>query len=946
MIKKTLLTLISVFFIWSVYGQQKKVIERHIDWQGLRTFKDKRKNQQTIFYLDFKHAAFLNQPSMWPWYQEKLNVQSFNTKAHVFDLQYKKVPDEWASKISNADELPEEISFDKVNVYGINKKPVLDIFFLPLRYNKSADQLEMVVSFKVEVQTLPQLKESSMKSFQNASLLKSGSWRKIKVSETGVYRLSYDQILSMGYDNPENFRIFGFGGMLPQQNSEDFYDDLPEVPVYFKKGNDGIFNSGDYVFFFLKGPDDYSYLSDKEIFEVNKHLYSDFSFYFITCDKGPAQNLIETKNQGSLNPTDTVRRFDDFRHHEEDKVNLIRSGKDFFEPVDLYESYSFAFNFPNLVHTEPVKISARVAGRSDELSDFVFKSGGSAVLALTTSAVSFSGSNYTYATVKSGLDSFFITSDKFNVDVSFPSTRPGAEGYLDYITLTARRDLKMDDYQMMFRDYHSVGAGEERTFRIENTSSDYIVWNVSDPHQIFSMPANHYNGRLLFNASTEDKEDYVVFNSKAGVSAPVYKNASGVGALDNQDIHSQGPVDYVIVTHSKFLSQAERLADLHREQGLSVLVVENEQVYNEYSSGTPDITAIKNMMRMFYSRYTSPDERIKYLLLFGNGSYNNKDQFKENSNYILTYQSDNSVSKTSSFVSDDYYGLLDDSEGASSGFVDIGIGRFPVETVSQAKVLVDKVETYMSDEAMGDWRNIVSFIGDDEDNALHMEQSDELSDTVTKRAPAFNIEKIFLDAYKQVSMPSGERYPDVEDAINNRFDKGALIINYTGHGGENGLTHERVIDINSIKSWNNHPRYPMFITASCEFSRYDDYKRTTAGEYTILNNKGGVIALLTTTRLVYAGPNFVLNLEFFRHVFERDSLGNVLRMGDVMARTKQNVAHSTNKRNFSLLGDPALQIAIPEKDVLTTELNDQDVTIQTDTLKALSKVNVKGVLKD
>ncbi len=435
--------------------------------------------------------------------------------------------------------------------------------------------------------------------------------------------------------------------------------------------------------------------------------------------------------------------------------------------------------------------------------------------------------------------------------------------------------------------------------------------------------------------------------------------------IANQNIHGLPNTEMVIVVNPDFKDQAERLAQLHRKEGLSVVVLTPDLVYNEFSSGARDVTAIKDLMKMFYKRANgAPGAKPKYLLLFGDGSYINKD-YAGNSNFLPTYQSLNSESLTDSYVCDDYFGFLDDHESdAYSDKLDIGIGRLPVSSVEQATQVVDKIYHYVStgydpkkDEGtFGNWRNRLLFIADDlsgnpgSDNEVqHVEEADSLANEVDRRFKPFLTDKIYMDSYKQVSTPGGERYPEAAVAFRNKVQQGALIVNYTGHGGEVGLAHERVLDVQTIEGWTNIDALPLFLTATCEFSRFDDPARTSAGELILLNPKGGGIGLFSTTRLVYSDPNFDMNRFFYDYALP-DSTGKTMTLGEIIMHTKSDAAtHNSstpNNMNFMLLGDPALRLAYPTYRVHTTAINGVPVTESSDTLKAFSKITIDGEVTD
>ncbi|MCG8452811.1 MAG: type IX secretion system sortase PorU, partial [Spirochaetales bacterium] len=436
----------------------------------------------------------------------------------------------------------------------------------------------------------------------------------------------------------------------------------------------------------------------------------------------------------------------------------------------------------------------------------------------------------------------------------------------------------------------SVDSNNVSTFRLKDISSSTKVWDITDPRNPRLVETVPDGSNLSFTLATDSLREFIAFNNTGYLSPEV------VGSVDNQNLHGMSAPEMIVITHPNFTSYANQIADHHRNvDGMDVFVTTPELIYNEFSSGAPDVSAIRNFMKMFYDRATTDSEIPKYLLLVGDGSYDNKTVSADNTNYILTYQSSNSIKPTSSFVTDDYFAILDDSETITNGSLDLGVGRMAVKSTDEAKAVTDKILHYAtSSDCYGDWRNIICFTGDDEDGNQHMSDADYLATYVDTAYSVFNVEKIYLDAYQQVSTPAGQRYPDVNSAIDDRVNRGALIFNYTGHGGELGLAHESVIDINQINSWSNYNQMPLFMTATCEFSRFDDPERTSAGELIQLNPNGGGVGLFTTTRVVYASSNFILSRNFYRVVFESDENGERYCLGDIMRITKNNSSSGIN----------------------------------------------------
>ena len=531
-------------------------------------------------------------------------------------------------------------------------------------------------------------------------------------------------------------------------------------------------------------------------------------------------------------------------------------------------------------------------------------------------------------------NTFTPSVDNIQVTIDFSSLSPYGKGWIDYIEINTERDLKMHGSQMSFRSLASVQSNSVSEFQLSNTNSSTRIWDVTQPLNPQSIIGQSSNSVLYFKIPSDSLRQFIAFNEG-------YLSVELLGKVDNQDLHALRDVDYLIVSHPKFLEQANRLATFHESQGLNVEVVSPQQIYNEFSSGSQDVSAIRDFAKMLYDQ----DYPLRYLLLFGDASYDPKNRLSNNSNYILSYQSSNSTNELYSYVSDDYFALLDEEESISSNatnipFLDIGVGRFPVQTVEEAKNAVDKVIAYSALESYGDWRLNMCFVGDDNDEVetVHSLQAEQLADYIATNYPEMNVDKIYLDAYQQESSTGGQRCESANNAISEAVNKGMFVVNYTGHGGELGWAHERILEIDDINSWSNKHKLPLFMTATCEFSRYDDPERVSAGEQVFLKENGGAIALLTTSRVVFTGSNLDLNTSFLENLFPQE---NELfpRLGDVLMRTKNNVVDisNTNHRNFTLLGDPALQLAYPQFDIVLTDVQDS--------AKALGLVTISGEIQ-
>lgn len=836
---------------------------------------------------------------------------------------------------------------------------------VPFRKNKSG-AIEKLVSFNLEWQPSPAAHEKTIVSANNfaaSSVLATGNWYKIGVTQSAVYKLDRNFFISMGLDpdsvDPRNIRIYGNGGrMLPESNLLYRPDDLVENAIFVQGESDGNFDNSDYVLFYGQSPHQWIQQNGNSCikFRHKVNVYSDTTYYFITTDLG-AGKRIAAQASSSLPPTNIVTSFDDYQYYESNSTNLIKSGREWYgEYFDIVTSYSYNFSFPNIVANDTVSLEVGLANRMGSIDANAYSvtyPGGS--VALTSGTVSLTNYTAPYAADGTACTKFICNTS--TIPISITKNNAGALGWLNYIRLNARRQLSLPSQQLAFRDTRSVGPGKVAQYSIAGAGSSSTIWDITDIYNITSQQFIVNGSAIEFTQTSDSLHEYIVFGS-AGFATPQY-----FGRVANQNLHAVTQVDYIIVSHPDYLQEAQRIADLHAQMDtLSYVIVTPQQLYNEFSSGSQDIVGIRDFVRMLYTRASTAADAPKFLLLFGDGSYRYKSTGIGNTNFIPTYQSPMSLQPTGSYTSDDFFGLLDPTEGDFTGdAVDIGTGRLPARTLAEATAMVNKIINYTkyngsySSEVnscdngvtgpMGDWRNWVCFVADDSDADLHVIQADSLGRMVSREHPFYNVNKIYFDAYKQESTPGGQAYPDVNREFDKQVDKGCLILNYTGHGGELGLAHEGVVGIPQIQQYTNSNRLPMWFTATCEFSRYDDPDRTSAGEYVLLNPEGAGIALFTTVRLVYANSNFTLSLAMWDHMLDSVA-GHIPAMGEVFMLGKQQVYTDPNTRNFTLLGDPALRLAYPRQVVITDSINGVSVTAVTDTLKALSKVTVRGHISD
>ena len=637
--------------------------------------------------------------------------------------------------------------------------------------------------------------------------------------------------------------------------------------------------------------------------------------------------------------------------HEEDNENLIKSGREWFQEIS---EIHIDPGFKDIVTAENINYNIRVASRASVPTIFRLYEGNLLQKSIQVNSVDLYDYTGTYAQITDSAGSFQASSTSPVFDIRFFNNgETGAHGWLDRITLQGRRLNSFSGTTMQYSDSKSVAPGRINGFEIKSISSDALIWDVTDPVNVKQIEYTIAGDGFSFKSATDTLRTFIAFTA-ANALVPTIISAP----VPNQDLHSSVAADMVIITHPLFKAYAEKIADIHiKNDGMTSQIVTPAEIYNEFSGGIPDIAAIRNYLRMKYLKQKGTKSPLRYLLLLGDGSYENKTPPPDNPNFIPTYQSQNSNVVVSSFTSDDFYGLLEDGEGEADGILDIGIGRLPVSDTTQAGIVVSKIKRYLNPGNMGDWKNVICLTADDEDGNTHMSDAEGLAAVIEDSVPSYNIDKIYLDAFQQTTTVNGQSYPEVNKAINDRINSGCLIFNYTGHGNESGLAAERVVKTEDINSWNNEGRLPLFITATCEFSRFDDIEinlatrqmtgKPSGGEMVLLNKNGGGIALMSTTRVVYSAPNYDLNKNIFSCAFSRDSSGSTMRFGDIIRIAKNGSGSGPNKRNFTLLGDPALKLAYPYYGtVVTDSVNNVQVYDNIDSLKALSQVSIAGHIED
>ncbi len=809
-------------------------------------------------------------------------------------------------------------------------------------------------------------KSVASKSFVAQSVLRegSGTWYKINVPDDGIYKIDKAFLDEVGISttglNPNHINIYGNGeGMLPEANSVYRTDDLAKNAIQIVGDGDGSFDNGDYILFYGYGPNRW-YANGLVDFSRRMNTYSDESFYYININPNETPLRIQDLNSSAATPNNTVSEMNFHLIFEKEEVNLVKGGQRWYGDIfDVELSKTYNFNVPNIT-SDPIRYKMAIAANASGggINKIVTTANGTVVDDSALPSVGLGD----YAR---GIRSYTSNSTaNTSLNLTVTRTNPKIMTYLDFITVNARRELIFFGSEMGFRDLNSVGAGNITKFIVSNFNTNNFVWDVTDRHNPKRVIGTLIGSTFEFTLPTDTIKEFTASNGSS------FKTPGKIGYVNHQNLHGLPQADYIILSHPSFLSQAERLADLHRGLGMTVHVVTQDQIFNEFSSGMRDATAIRFFMKMFYDRAVITNDPPKYLLLFGDGTFDHRSK-TTSENYVMTYQVDDSENHVAALVTDDYFGLLDNNESiAGSDLLDIGIGRLLVSSTQIANEQVNKVQHYMENgssfystpgdcdcapsktiKTLGDWRMKYVQIADDPDLTINYDfvasDTEPQVDKVDLYRKEMNPDKIYCDAYQQVSGAGGQRYPGVVDAINDRIRRGALVINYVGHGGETGVAEERIITVPQIQGWKNANGMPLIVSATCEFTKYDDPDRVSAGEWASLNAKGGAIALMTTTRSVYFDVNSATAIRFYENVFKRDADSLPRTFGEIIRQTK-NLTTTTNdnKRSFTLIGDPALRIAMPRLTIKADSIFREGTGNAYDTVRALDKMTLVGHVED
>ncbi len=783
------------------------------------------------------------------------------------------------------------------------------------------------------------------------SKLSSGTWIKLRVTESGIYQISAADAQKWGLGDLRNVKIYGYGGaQLSEVLLSSQPDDLPAVPVV---------RTDDRILFYAQGPTSWRINAPAIEIAQLQHPYATAGYYFVTNNASEPDGQVSLATN-TVTDSEPITTFTGRTYHEQELINPGETGRDFLgEDFRYNTSQSFNFSLPGLVDGGTITAMTYFAAKTINVSGkLAFQYNGNNLppssdegdLINYVSSKS-DGLAHTHYNTKALAKTFTLPAGSKDVTYTVNFTPAGTVvlARLNFITLNYPRRLDLSDGFLSF----GFRYGEtSNAVRLSNTSQDTHIWDVTNAWEIIEMNAQHSGGNTTFSPVAGGYREYVAFNENASFPTP-----SLVGTISNQDLHGQPTPDMIIITHSAYMAQAQRIAQMHEQvDRMRVLVVDQEQVFNEFSSGTPDFMAYRWLCKMFYDRGADDaGHRLGYLMLMGNGSFDNR-QISDNVKAIaypmlLTWQSTQSSDENYSYTTDDPLTILADGSGTNWGTgslsMDISVGRFPVKNEAEARIATNKLINYVTKPDYGAWKTNSLNIADDGDQARHMEQAEDvISYARANNGDDILFNRVYIDAFTNQSTGGGRFYPEARAKMFRLLSEGVVWWNYTGHASPTGWTGDGLLTRADVTGNLFYRHLPILYAATCEFTRFDATAES-SGENIFLNSQGGAIAVVCPPRLVYIEQNGPLNNAVARYMFATDDSGLPMRIGDIIRNGKNKNKGGTNDRKYFLFGDPAMRPAYPTLKAVVETINGNAVDPDNmPTFMARQTIEVAGHIQD
>ena len=788
------------------------------------------------------------------------------------------------------------------------------------------------------------------------SVLARHTWYRLAVGSEGVFKLDYATLAAMGIDmenlDPRHIRIFGNeSGSLAENNADSRPDDLTELAIHVNDGGDGAFDEGDFALFYGQEPTRWVFMANESrVYERDRNYYTDTTYYYLCVDSGTEGLRTESQGSASLDSANAIiTEFPDFVWHEEELLSPYLIGRNWYGEMITEQDtlFEIPFHLPNLVKNKAVYVRARFLAQSRKKATH-FDVRANQNLLVNNGTISALPDSYTYGNLSVMEKQMFVNSDTVLFSVRMVPNGNGHFMLVDYVEMYYWRHLKREGGLFPFRLSPKQFEDGVSAIWVQNADSDCVLWDVSSPLRPVVQQGVLSADNFVFATRDKAERRYIMFDPDAALPVESWQS------LPNQNLHAIDEADALIFTVPMLWQQATQLADFHLEKdGLVSVVVDVNEVYNEFSTGIPDPTALRDFIRMVYNR---SQHRLKYIVLFGKASSDARNLTGYGRDFVPCYEEKFFTERLSmNICTDDYFGLMDPEEGKeAAGIVDLGIGRIPVATPQEADAMIRKIKRCHDIATMhGEWKtDYMILAGDDSESYMKTsELSHSIIDTISH---SLNVRKIYPMSYPVVQTPVGNRIPQAHDDLIEAFNKGVLAMNYSGHGGVTGLTSVALFSLSDYSLLHNADRLPFVFTATCEFAKYDNPTFVSAGEQLFLLPESGAGALFTSARPTRAIYNDSLTKALMKTLFRRNPDGKPKRYGDIVKAAKSDPLNYSSlngapQKNRSIvyffIGDPMLRFPMPEENIATLKINGKDANATITELHAMSMVSLEGEVR-
>ncbi len=683
-----------------------------------------------------------------------------------------------------------------------------------------------------------------------SSVLATGAWYRLTVSDDGIYRLNAQYLTNAGINlagvDPRTIKIYGNGGTeVPENVFAARGEDLVENAIYVEGESDGKFDSGDFVLFYGRSVRGFRYDPASKTWQHYLNHYTESNYYWLTFGGGAGKRMATQSSMNIGGGAFAPEKFTDAVAVEKESENLVQSGKDWLgQRIEPNSSFTLVNSLPGLVPNDVIKYRYTLAAASNTTPVFTVKEREGTrtlgVYSLGTIAEDVAATAGTW----SSSGSSNLSNNTSQLNIAYQSSDPGAKSWIDWVEINYPRLLWAVGNVLHFRAPDTNAVVE---YRLQQFTETPWVFNVSSYADVRLVTG--VTGSYMFQAAEVAGQPSEYWSS----TPAAWKAPAAIDPAANQDLRGfAAGAQFIIVTSPEFRGSADRLASFRQGQGVSTVVVDVNQIYNEFAGGLPDITGIRDYLRYAYTNWT---EHPRYVLFLGQASYDYKNILGSKSSYVPTWQSPESRDDIYSYSTDDFFAKFNGDDGIS-----LVIGRIPSRTVAEANTVVDKIMRYENSSVRDSWKLRIAYVGDDswtpdrEDGTIHSDAAEQLAEKHTPNV--FEKKKIYLAEYPTEFSAQGRRKPGAFQAIIDNVNQGVLLLNFSGHGNPEQLAHENVFNVStSIPQLVNNDRLTVFFMATCNFSQFDDPVRTSGGELLMNKPDGGAVAVMSATRKVYASEN-------------------------------------------------------------------------------------------